>query len=231
MNMTCLIVEDEPITSHFIREIIEEQGHNVIGTAQNGVEARALLALHKIDIAILDINIQGAEDGIQLARNMDKNTAVIYISAYSDSQTLKEASETMPYGFLVKPFKETDLIAVLLMAVERIKREHHESEKYDDKKKQFLEFRLDEEKHRLYWRNQSIELSKNEMYAVKLFLDKPDCPITMEELRQAIWGDKNIGDSTIRELINRIRNKVEALSIENIYGTGYILKKQPELID
>jgi len=69
------------------------------------------------------------------------------------------------------------------------------------------------------------------MYAVKLFLDKPDSPITMEELRQAIWGDKNIGDSTIRELINRIRNKVEVLSIENIYGTGYILKKQPELID
>jgi DNA-binding response OmpR family regulator len=231
MNMTCLIVEDEPITSRFIREIIEEQGHNVVGTAKNGVEARVLLALHKIDIAILDINIKGSEDGIQLARNMDKNTAVIYISAYSDSQTLKEASETMPYGFLVKPFKETDLIAVLLMAVERIKREHRESEKYDEKKKQFLEFRLDQEKHRLYWRNQSIELSKNEMYAVKLFLDKPDTPITMEELRQAIWGDKNIGDSTIRELINRIRNKVEVLSIENIYGTGYILKKQPEFID
>lgn len=226
MNPTFLIVEDEPITSRFIQEIIEDQGFLVAGNAKSAVEARKILARQTIDIVIMDINIQGAEDGIQLARSiLEDKVAIIYISAYSDSQTLQEAAGTMPYGFLVKPFRENDLIAVLLMAVERIKREHQEREKSDEEKKDSLEFRLDTEKHCLYWHNQIIELSKNETSAVNLFLNHPDTPITLEELRQAIWGDKHIGDSTIRELINRIRNKADVLLIENIYGMGYILKK------
>lgn len=86
------------------------------------------------------------------------------------------------------------------------------------------ECRLDEQRCLLYWHSQIIELSKNETGALKLFLDKPNTPITTEELRYAVWGGKNIVDSTVRELINRLRNKVEMFSIENIYGTGYILR-------
>lgn len=225
MNPTFLIVEDEPITSRFIREIIEDQGYDVAGTAKSALEARKLLALKPIDIVILDINIQGSEDGIQLSRSFaNENIAIIYISAYSDPQTLQEAAGTFPYGFLVKPFREADLIAAVIMVVSRVKKEYEESEK-SQQLEQFSECRLEEEEYRLYWHTQIIELSKNETSALALFLSKPNTPIAMEELRQAVWGDKSIGDSTIRELINRIRNKVERLSIDNIYGTGYILKQ------
>lgn len=225
MNLTFLIVEDEPITSRFIREIIEDQGFEVAGTAKSAAEARSLLSQHRIDIVIMDINIQGSTDGIQLVRGLSEyNLAVIYISAYSDSQTLQEAAGTHPYGFLVKPFKEADLIATLMMVVSKVRKEREGIEK-SQQQEQFSECRLDEEACRLHWRSQIIELSKNETSALKLFLNKPDSPITMEELRHAVWGDKSIGDSTIRELINRLRNKAEILSIENIYGTGYILKR------
>lgn len=225
MKPIFLIVEDEPITSRFIREIIEDQGYEVAGSAKSASEARKLLAQHPIDIIITDINIQGSEDGIQLVRSLNDKVAVIFISAYSDSQTLHEAAATIPYGFLVKPFKETDLIAALILAVSRVQKEQFDVENTFDVTKQDSECWLDEEYNRLHWYSQTVELSKNETYALKLFLSKPDIPITMEELRCAIWGEKSIGDSTIRELINRIRNKVDGLSIENIYGTGYILKK------
>ncbi len=225
MNLTFLIVEDESITSRFICEIIEDQGHEVVGSAKSALEARKFLAEQHIDIIMMDINIQGSEDGIQLAQSLaDNNVAIVYISAYSDPQTLQEAAGTIPYGFLVKPFREADLIAVLHIVVSRVKKE------LSDRKKQtkdtFSECWLDIEFNRLHWYSQIIELSKNETTALNLFWTKPDLPITMEELRQAVWGDKNIGDSTIRELINRIRNKVETLCIENIYGTGYILKSE-----
>lgn len=224
MNLTFLIVEDEPLTSRFIREIIEDQGFEVAGTAKSAAEARMLISQHRIDIVLMDINIQGSIDGIQLARGLiENNVAIVYISAYSDPQTLQEAAGTHPYGFLVKPFKETDLIATLLMVVSKVSKEREESEK-SQKQENFSECRLDEEASRLYWHSHIIELSKNETSALKLFLNKPDLPITLEELRHAVWGDKNIGDSTIRELLNRLRNKAEILSIENIYGTGYILR-------
>ncbi len=225
MKPIFLIVEDEPITSRFIREIIEDQGYEVAGSVRSATEARKILAESRIDIAIMDINIQGAEDGIQLARSLNDKVAVIFISAYSDSQTLHEAAAIVPYGFLVKPFKETDLIAALVLAVSRVKKEQIDVKNTLEVTKQFSECWLDEENNRLHWYSQIIELSKNETYALKLFLSKPEVPITLEELRCAIWGEKSIGDSTIRELINRIRKKVDGLFIENIYGTGYILKK------
>lgn len=225
MKPIFLIVEDETITSRFIREIIEDQGYDVAGSAKSAAEARKLLAQHRIDIIIMDINIQGSEDGIQFARSLNEQTAIIYTSAYSDSQTLHEAAATMPYGILVKPFKDTDLIAALVLAVSRLKKEYPDAEKSCEKKKELTECWIDEENTRLHWYSQIIELSKNETCAMKLFLSKPDVPVTLEELRYAIWGEKSIGDSTIRELINRIRNKVDGLFIENIYGTGYILKK------
>src|SRR3989339_552520 len=224
MNPIFLIVEDEPITSRFIREIIEDQGYEVAGNAKSALEARKFLGQQKIDIIMMDINIQGSEDGIQLSRSLvDDNVAIIYISAYNDPQTLQEAAGTIPYGFLVKPFREADLIAVLHIVVSKVKKEYWERKKQTQEK--FPEYWLDTERNRLHWYSQIIELSKNETMALNLFMTKPDSPITMEELRQAVWGDKSIGDSTIRELINRIRNKVETLSIENIYGTGYIFKQ------
>ncbi len=217
MNPIFLIVEDEPITSRFIREIIEDQGFEVAGTAKSASEARGILNHNSVDIVIMDINIQGSIDGIQLARTLgDSAIGIIYISAYSDPQTLQEAAGTHPYGFLVKPFKENDLVAMLLRVVGEIRQNHHEEE--------VQECRLDEQRCLLYWHSQIIELSKNETGALKLFLDKPNTPITTEELRCAVWGGKNIVDSTVRELINRLRNKVEMFSIENIYGTGYILR-------
>lgn len=225
MNLTFLIVEDEPITSRFIREIIEEQGFEVAGTAKSAAEARQLIVQHRIDIVIMDINIQGSIDGIQLARGLSEyDVAIVYISAYSDTATLQEAAGTHPYGFLVKPFKEADLIATLLMVASKISKERGKCEK-SQQQEHLSECRLDEETCRLHWRSQIIELSKNETSALKLFLNKPNSPITLEELRYAVWGDKSIGDSTIRELINRLRNKAEILSIDNIYGTGYILRQ------
>jgi AmiR/NasT family two-component response regulator len=78
----------------------------------------------------MDINIQGSEDGIQLSRSLvDENVAIVYISAYSDPQTLQEAAVTVPYGFLVKPFREADLMAVLHIVVSRVKKEHLDGKK------------------------------------------------------------------------------------------------------
>lgn len=226
MNPLFLIVEDEPITARFIREVIEEQGYGVAGIAKNAAEARQLCAVYPIDVVLMDINIQGSEDGIQLARNLvNYNTAIIYISAYSDKQTLNEAADTLPHGFLSKPFKEADLIAMLVMTVSRLKNEGVKTEKTGEPTEQFGAYRLDIKHNQLRHNEYKIPLSKNEMRTLELFFSKPESIITMDELRLVVWENKGVGDSTIRELINRIRNKAGGLCLENIYGVGYILKK------
>jgi len=228
MKSTFLIVEDEPITARFISEIVEDQGYRVAGIAKSAAEARKFFTEHRIDAVLMDINIQGHEDGIQLARSLSEHkVAVIYLSAYNDMQTLNEAADTVPYGFLTKPFKEADLVAVLLVCVTRLKKE---GAKIPASKAEetpgFGAYRLDFKENRLYYHDYFVALSKNEMRCLELFFSRPECVITIDEIRQAVWDGRSVGNSTIRELINRIRNKIEGLTIENIYGEGYVLKKQ-----
>jgi DNA-binding response OmpR family regulator len=226
MSLSFMIVEDEPITARFIHEILESQGCHVAGIAKNGEEARTLFEKNHIDIVLMDINIQGNEDGIQLSRSFkNDNLAIIFMSAYSDKQTLVEAANTMPYGFLVKPFNEADLLAVLHVSMARLKNINSINTIKKSNKADFDNYKLNRNNNQLIYHDEIIHLSKNETKCIAYFFENSEQEVSMDVLRHVIWDNKPIGDSAIRELINRIRNKTRGLKIESIYGIGYILKK------
>lgn len=216
MKITILIVEDEPITARFITETLLENGYDIAGVARSADEARKLLAQYDINIVLMDINIKGKEDGIQFSRTLiNEDIAIIYISAYSNLETIKEAACTMPYGFLVKPFKEVELLRVLILASSKLEAKYNKTIPIN--KANFEE--------KLYFLEQNgLKLSKKERLCLKYFISKPNSIVTVDELNETIWKEKNVGNSTIRELINRLRKKVDCLDIQNIYSTGYILK-------
>ncbi|MDN3656098.1 sigma 54-interacting response regulator [Ferruginibacter paludis] len=117
MNKTVVIVEDEFIVSEDLRIIVEKAGYSVPGTAASVEEAITLISLYKPDLVLLDINLKGKLTGIDLAHQLrEDNIAFIYISAYSTQSILEAANATQPYGFLVKPFREKDVLVALDIA-------------------------------------------------------------------------------------------------------------------
>ena len=117
MNKKIIIVEDEFIVSEDLRLIVEKAGNTVPGVAASVEEAIALIDLHKPGLVLLDINLEGKLTGIDLGRIL-KEEAIpfIYISAYSNQSILEAANATQPYGFLVKPFREKDVLVALDIA-------------------------------------------------------------------------------------------------------------------
>jgi transcriptional regulator with GAF, ATPase, and Fis domain/AmiR/NasT family two-component response regulator len=111
-----LIVEDEFVVANDLRLILTKSGYDVCGIADSVDEAEGLLNLQP-DVVLLDIHLKGTRTGIDLAMLLaEKNIAFVYLSANSNKAILEAAKATQPYGFLVKPFREKDILVTLDIA-------------------------------------------------------------------------------------------------------------------
>ena len=120
MNLNILIVEDQFLEADNLSIILKNAGHSVLGIAKSVDQAIGLLKKSDPDIALVDIVLRGDLNGIDLARILDKkNIPFIFLSANSNATTLEQAIATKPYGFLVKPFREKELLIALNIAVYR----------------------------------------------------------------------------------------------------------------
>ncbi|WP_076380216.1 sigma 54-interacting response regulator [Filimonas lacunae] len=117
MNKKLLIVEDEFVVANDLQLILTQAGYAITGIAASAEEAEEYLQKQTPDLVILDIRLNGKRSGIALARKLKhENIAFIYLSANSNQKVLEEAKATEPYGFLVKPFREKDLLIALDIA-------------------------------------------------------------------------------------------------------------------
>jgi len=115
-----LIVDDEAIIRMGLRAMLEEKGYQVIGEAGDGDRALELAKLLKPDLIFLDIKMPGM-DGIETAAAImqDRPTPIILLTAYSDRNLINRAKETGVLAYLMKPFKESDLVPTIEIALAR----------------------------------------------------------------------------------------------------------------
>ena len=117
MKAKILIVEDQFIEANNLRLILKKAGHTVCGIARSVPDALAIVEQENPLLVLLDIQLEGTLTGIDLARILrEKNIGFVYLSANSDQQILKAASATRPYGFLVKPFREKEVLVMIDIA-------------------------------------------------------------------------------------------------------------------
>jgi len=125
-----LVVEDEKILAMGLKRKLEIMGYTVTGTASSGQEAVEMAGDGQPDLILMDIVLKGDMDGIDAAQQIISlyNIPVIYITAYADEKILERAMVTEPYGYLIKPFKETELKANIKMALYKHKAESKRKE-------------------------------------------------------------------------------------------------------
>lgn len=116
-----LIVEDEPLIARDIKKCCLSIGYQVLAIASRSDRALDLLHSQTPDAVILDISIKGSLDGIQLAEiiNEKYNLPFIFLTSHADRGTLNRAKNTMPYGYILKPFDENDLMTALEIAIHK----------------------------------------------------------------------------------------------------------------
>ncbi len=123
--MRLLIAEDETIIRLDLRELLERAGFEICAEARDGLEAVELARKEQPDLAILDVKMPGL-DGIEAARRIleERSIPIVMLTAYGQKELISRAVEAGVFGYLVKPFRESDL----LPAIETARARHAELE-------------------------------------------------------------------------------------------------------
>ncbi len=107
---TIYIVEDEPLIVSTIETALRKQGYNVIGDADNAAIALKEINILKPDLILLDIQLEGIDDGIDLALELDKQKLpYLFLTSQTDPKTINRVKQTNPLGYILKPFTENGL--------------------------------------------------------------------------------------------------------------------------
>jgi len=114
-----LIVEDEPIIAEDISSALEKNEYKVSAIVYDMEEALIELSRNTPDLALLDINLNGAQEGIDIADKIAKEYHIpfVFLTSYSDKGTLEKAKHTEPSGYIVKPFSEAGLYSTIEIAL------------------------------------------------------------------------------------------------------------------
>ncbi|MFC0603790.1 LytR/AlgR family response regulator transcription factor [Winogradskyella pulchriflava] len=139
-SLNIYIVEDEPLIVSTIEVALRKQGFYAIGDAEDYDTALRDIELLKPDLTLVDIQLSGDKDGVDLAEALDKKRLpYLFLSSQTDPNTIERVKHTNPLGYIVKPFTETGLRTNIELAWHN----------YQDSKQHFLTIKHEGRLHRI----------------------------------------------------------------------------------
>ena len=128
------IVEDEMIIALGITETLKELGYEPTQPANNYTQAMQMIAREKPDILLLDIQLSGSKDGIDVAAAVRKDFSmpIIFLTANTDTATVERAKEVFPDTYLVKPFRAKELFTSIELCLSNFSKTQKEKSGPDE---------------------------------------------------------------------------------------------------
>jgi PAS domain S-box-containing protein len=207
VNEKILIVEDKMIVAENLKNKLEKLGYIVGETVASGEEAIKIASESRPDLILMDIRLEGDIDGIDAANQIKKKwkIPVIYVTAYADDETLRRASITESYGYVLKPFELRELRGNIEMALYKHKAEE-ELEGYRNNLKKLVKERT----NKLLLANKKLNLEINNRKKAE------------EEIKRMRDNLQNIIDSASEVIISIDKDfKVQTWNMRAELLTGY----------
>ena len=217
-TLTILYAEDDLIIQESVSRILKMFFKEVY-IANDGNETLEIYQNNKIDVLMLDYVMPNL-DGYQTARiirEINKKIPIIIVSAYTDKEKLLNAIELNLIKYLEKPILHETLMNVLNSVVSFLE------------ENDLLKTKLDENSYYSFIRksitknNQEIILTKNEVIFLELLLDKPNQLISKETIENQVFKE-SVDENTLRNMVYRIRKKLDSEIIVTIKDLGYLIK-------
>ncbi|MEP7322135.1 MAG: response regulator [Saprospiraceae bacterium] len=169
-NINILIIEDEAIIAEDISDMLKHLGYDVAGIIHSSERAIDYLGFHSPDLVLCDIMIKGDKDGIQISELIQtkKRIPFIYLTSLSDRPTLERAKKTLPYGYIVKPFDERDLLTGIEMALYKFSSELEKLSLNREKLESLSSETLTDQEYKILM--EMINGNNNEQICAKIFI-------------------------------------------------------------
>jgi DNA-binding response OmpR family regulator len=225
-----MIVEDEAITQRYLKDILVEKGITQVDCFDNAVDALSAMEKRTYQLILMDINIKGSIDGIQLSgKILDKySIPIVFISAYSDDATLEDVLELSPFGFITKPFGSKEVLTSLSVAYKRFlmfeaKNMNNSNDRMIHIAKQY-QYNL--HTSTLFDDGDTVMLNAKQYILMAILVKNINNTVSFEELEIQIWPEEEISSSSLRTLVYNLRKLLPELPLQTHSKLGYSLNNQ-----
>jgi DNA-binding response OmpR family regulator len=219
---TIFIVEDDLVSAQYLKEILEVEGFEILGIADNGQDVLDRLRNCPVDIVLMDIILKGAMTGSEAAlklKQMHPSCKIIFLTAYADEEMIEYALDAKAAAYLLKPYREKEIIATIQMVLKQDQPKEPPNITIIQLKSGFI---YDMEKHTLSKEGRAIPLSDKKRKLIEILAKNKNRVVSNEELYMYIWQEpKNNG--SLRSLISRFKDQVGTEIITNVNSLGYIV--------
>ena len=211
-----MLLEDDPLFADTLVDLLQESGFEVIH-APDGQSAMDVTYIQKFDLYLLDINVP-LIDGTTLLKELresNDDTPAIFLTSHKDKEMLKKSFKSGADDFLTKPFDIDELLLRIKALLKRVKSDDVAC----------LGLLCNDNIHkRILYDKQELELSKKEYDLLTLLMQHVNSTVPKELILDTLWSHGESGsDGALRVYINRIKQLVPRINIENIRGIGYKL--------
>lgn len=218
-----MLIEDDASLFSEIRERLQQWSYDVHGVEDFNSVMQKFAAV-KPDLVIIDIQLPKF-DGFHWCRMIraHSNVPIIFLSSRDHPTDMVMSMQLGADDFIQKPFHFEVLVAKIQATLRRVYDYNTEAVSL----RTWCGAAVDYEKNTVTNAEGSIELTKNEIYILKLLIEKKNKIVTREELIKSLWDDERfISDNTLTVNVNRLRKKLEELGldrmIETKVGQGYM---------
>jgi DNA-binding response OmpR family regulator len=220
---TILIVEDDRVAAEYLKEILEDEGYDIIGITPYAEDAITLANKLKPDLIIMDIilngKLTGCEAAVQIKQN-HKQIKIIFLTAYAEKEMIDFATRSQANSYLLKPYRDEEILATVAVVL---------SKNSPVEIKEIVEVKLEYGytfnfiKQCLFKDGMQIPLNEQKIKLLELLVKNIDTTVSNEQISHSVWGEYK-SDSTIRSLIYRTKEVLGTELIHNSNGIGYVIR-------
>ena len=215
-----LIVEDDPISANYLKRILTDHHLEVCAIADNARDALAAFQHFQPHLVLLDVILDGSKSGCELAvdiRRQNNDTKLIFLSAHSEQSILDYAIDVNAYCFLLKPYRDEEILTTVKMALNDRNTMHR-----DEKILLQNSFMFDTDRQKLFFEGNEVPLTGKRLELVAFLARHPGISFSYEALCQHLYHGQ-LRLNALRSLIHRIKQQCPALQLKNIQDEGYVM--------
>ena len=216
MSIKILLLEDDLLFSETLVDLLEDEGY-AVESFTNGQDALDAVYEEKFDIYLLDINVP-LLDGISLLKDLraaNDTTPTIFLTSHKEKDMLQKAFSSGADDFITKPFDNDELIWRLNALLRRSKMDEPEV---------VGKLQHDKVHKTILYNEDALELSKKEYDFLLLLMKHSNAAVPKELIHDELWSSSESGsDGAIRVYVNRLKQLLPEIQIENVRGIGYKL--------
>jgi len=223
-KMKILIVEDEIIPANYLKKVLINEGYELLPIVSKGQEAIYVAKIEKPHIILMDVmlkdNISGCDAALAISQE-NPNILIVFLTAFSDNEMIDFAVKSKAFGYLLKPYRDKEILATLQLAKAQLNNPSLKEHKKENETLELVDgYSYNTSTETLFFKTQEVHCGPKALKLITLLCKQKNSTVKLEEILETLWEIPK-SQQTLRSLIHRIREQTTPNLIINVNKLGY----------